>query len=54
VTRVRLTISGTARTRTSLNLKEHHEMNFPQASYLSWLTRNLRLGVDPTVALGYE
>jgi hypothetical protein len=29
-------------------------MNFRHASYLSWLTRNLRLGIDPTVALGYE
>ena len=30
------------------------EMNFRHASYLSWLTRNLRRGVEPTVALGYE
>jgi len=29
-------------------------MNSHHASYLSWLTRNLRLGVDPTVDLGYE
>jgi hypothetical protein len=30
------------------------EMNFRHASYLSWLTRNLLRGVEPTVALGYE
>ncbi len=28
------------------------EMNCRHASHLSWLTRHLRLGVDPTVALG--
>ncbi len=30
------------------------KINLRQASYLSLLTWNLRLGVDPTVALGYE
>jgi hypothetical protein len=30
------------------------EMNFRHASYLNWLTRSLRRGVEPIVALGYE